>query len=391
MRTMDRGMLSLYVFYAVNFIAVGMTTFSAKYQGEIGLSDSRIGLISAVTALAALLFQPAWGILADRARLKRTVLAVSQTCAGLMCFLVPLTAGRFLPLLMVLTAYGIFNLPAMPVSSAISLEYTARVGRGFGPVRMMGTIGYQVSILATGFLLTDSLAGLYPAMGCVLLLSAGSALLLPRVEGHQHSRGQKTSVTVFFRDRRLLLLFAVAFLANIGHQFNLAFFSKHLGDLGISNSVTGIITTCSVLLEIPFLFFGDRIMKRFSLWTWLTIGLGVGAVRFLLLSVVTDPVWIVPAQALSISQLACFEFFPSVWLGRVTRSELQASAQSVYQIITFGIARIAASLLGGVIADAAGIPRVYALCGALMALTAGIFFLPMRRQAAKEKNGDAAA
>ncbi len=381
--TRDRKLFSLYLFYAVNFIATGMTTFSAKYQGEIGLTDGQIGLVSAVMAMTSLFFQPGWGMLADRVRFKRNILVFSQSAAGLMCFLVPLTAGRFLPLLAVLTAYGIFALPAMPVSNAISLEYTSETGYAFGPIRMMGTIGYQVAILATGFLLVNSLAGLYPAIGCILLISAASALLLPDVKGHQNMQ-EKIPMTVFFRDRKLLLLFAIAFLSNIGHQFNLAFFSKHLGDLGVNNTITGLINTCSVLLEIPFLFFGDRIMKRFSLWTWMTIGLIVGSVRFLLLSVLRDPFWIVLAQMLSITQLACFEFFPYVWLNRVTRAELQASAQSVYQIITFGFARIAASLLGGVIADAAGIPRMYAICGILMAVTFLVFFLPMRRQAGME-------
>lgn len=379
----DRKLFSLYLFYCVNFIATGMLTYSAKYQGEMGLTDGQIGLISAVMATTSLIFQPGWGMLADRVRFKRTVLVFSQAVAGLLCLLVPLTAGRFLPLLAVLTVYGIFSLPAMPVGNAISLEYTSKTGHAFGPIRMMGTIGYQISILGAGFLLANSLAGLYPAIGCVLLLSAGSALLLPDIQGHQNKK-QKVPITVFFRDRKLLLLFAVAFLSNIGHQFNLAFFSKHLGDLGISNTVTGLINTCSVLLEIPFLFFGDRIMKRRSIWTWMTIGLAVGSVRFLLLSVLRTPVWIVFAQMLSITQLACFEFFPYVWLSRVTRSELQASAQSIYQIITFGIARIAASLLGGVIADAAGIPRMYAVCGILMAVTFAVFFVPMRRQARME-------
>ena len=88
---------------------------------------------------------------------------------------------------------------------------------------------------------------------------------------------------------------------------------------------------------------------------------------------------------LSISHLACFEFLPFMYLGRVSRKELQASAQSLYQMISFGVARIVGALLGGFIADATGIPTVYALWGGLMLATAIVFYRPMRRLARAEE------
>ncbi|MBP3877911.1 MAG: hypothetical protein J6E44_08150 [Lachnospiraceae bacterium] len=57
----DRRLLTLYLFYTVNFIAMGITTFAPKFYGEIGLSDTRIGIISASMAAVALFAQPVWG------------------------------------------------------------------------------------------------------------------------------------------------------------------------------------------------------------------------------------------------------------------------------------------------------------------------------------------
>ena len=65
--------------------------------------------------------------------------------------------------------------------------------------------------------------------------------------------------------------------------------------------------------------------------------------------------------------------------------ELQASAQSMYQMITFGFARIVASLLGGAIADITGISTVYLLSGLLMAVAVPAFFFPMRKLAQSER------
>ena len=54
-------------------------------------------------------------------------------------------------------------------------------------------------------------------------------------------------------------------------------------------------------------------------------------------------------------------------------------------MISFGVARIFGALLGGFIADAAGIPVVFALCGGLLLTAAIAFHAPMRRQAASDR------
>jgi len=373
----DRWMISLYLFHAIYFISLGMTTFVSKFYGEIGLTDGQIGLISAMMAFVALFLQPIWGTSADRARYKRNVSAAALAVAGGLCFLVMPATSNFIWLILVLTLYNAFLLPVMPVGTAISIEYTSKHGHAYGPVRMLGTIGYQAGILATGFILTKSLRGLYPAIGAVLFLSAGFALMLPSVRGYQHQQ-QKTPLFQLFRDRKIRLLMAVVFVASIGHQFNMAFFTKHLGDLGLDNTVTGYISMLSVILEIPFLLFGDRLMKRMSVWKWMLIGLLIGGARFALLAAVRTPGMLILAQSLSISHLACFEFVPMVYLGKTVRAELQAGSQSMLQMFSFGIARIVGSLAGGMIADSTGIPFVYGICAVLMTGSAVLFYFPLR-------------
>ena len=376
----DRKLLSLYLFFTVFFMGQGLTTYASKFYGEIGLADSQIGLISAIPAFVALFVQPIWGMLSDRARYKRNVLAAALVIGGLCCFLVQPAAGSFLPLLLVLTLVNTFLLPVLPVGNAIAIEYTRECGRDYGPVRMMGTVGFQVSILVIGLIFATSLNGLYNAFGLVLLASALCALLLPPVKGYQHGK-ERISFTVFFKDRALLLMFALVFLAQMASQFYLAFFSKHLGDLGISNALTGLITMLAVSLEVPFLLFGDKLMKKLSIWKWMWIGLIVNGLRFVVLSIVRTPVLIVLSQIPSVFLLACFEFFPAIYLNKAVDKELRGTVQNTYTLIAFGASRIVGSLLGGFIADATSIPTVFAINGALLLLAAVVFFVPLRRRA----------
>ena len=57
----DNKLFTLYLFYGINFISMGMTTFAPKFYGDIGLTDGRIGLISSVTALVGLFISASLG------------------------------------------------------------------------------------------------------------------------------------------------------------------------------------------------------------------------------------------------------------------------------------------------------------------------------------------
>ena len=376
----DRKLMSLYLFYTTYFFAIGLTTYAGKFYGEIGLNDAQIGMISAVPAFVALFAQPVWGSISDRVHFKRNVLTVALLCAAAASLVVQSVVAWYMPLLLVLTLINTFTLPILPVGNAIAIEYTKDTGHDFGPVRMMGTVGYQIIILVAGFFFTRSLNGLYNYYAILLLLAALTTRLLPPVQGYQHGKA-KISFTAVFKNKNVLLLFCLVFLAQLTSQFYLAFFSKHLGDLGVSNSLTGIITTLSVALEIPFLMFGDRLMRKMSIWKWMWIGLLVNGVRFLILSIVKVPALIILCNISSVALLACFEFFPAIYLSKAVSKELRGSVQNTYTMIAFGASRIIGTMVGGVIAEATSIPTVFAVNGAMLLVVGVLMTVPLNRRA----------
>lgn len=383
----DKKLMSLYLFYTTYFFAIGLTTYSGKFYGEIGLSNSQISLISAIPAFIALFVQPIWGSFSDRAKYKRNVLVVALLCAAAFSFMVQPVVSWFWPLLVVLTLINTFTLPILPVGNAISIEYTKETGHDFGPVRMMGTVGYQFIILIAGFFFTTSLNGLYNIYGVLLIISALTAFLLPPVRGYQHGK-EKISFTVFFKDKSLLLLFCLVFLAQMCSQFYLAFFSKHLGDLGISNATTGVITTLCVSLELPFLFFGDKLMNKMSIWRWMWIGLILNAIRFIGLSVAKAPVMIIAFGVLSVGLMACFEFFPAIYLNKAVPKELRGTVQNTYTMIAFGVSRIVGALIGGQIAQVSSIATVFGINGTMLLIVAIVMAVPLHRRAKADTTMD---
>ncbi len=175
------GITLLSTFYTVYFIYLGFAALISKYFAEIGLNESQIGILTSVPALIAMCFMPMWGALSDRIKLKKLVLSFTVIMAGATLLFVDsatdftmvdaatgrlaANATKFIPLLIILIINHIFAQSCLSNATSISLEYTASVGATYGPVRMMGTVGYQIGALLTGIICVGSLRHLYTWQG----------------------------------------------------------------------------------------------------------------------------------------------------------------------------------------------------------------------------------
>ena len=369
-------LFSLYLYYGVYFLGLGLTTYAPKYYGAIGLSNTQIGLISAIPAFIAIFVQPLWGVASDRSKKKKNVIAAGVLAAAVCAFAAELLSSQYIPLLIALTLLSVFTLHAVPVGGAIALEYTAEHKKPFGPIRLTGTVGYQLGILLIGLLLPENLRGLYAVYGGLLLLAVISALLLPPVKGHQHGK-TRVPIRALLGDRRILWMLFLSFLVQVMAQFYLSFFSKYLGDIGMSNALTGALTIMSVILEIPFLLIGDKLYKKLSIFKWMWLGLFLTALRFIALSYARTAMTIMLSLLLCVFILACYEFFPAIYLSQTVSKELLGTAQNIYQTVSYGVARIVGAMLGGILAERIGIALVFRWGGFLLLAAAAFTFLPL--------------
>lgn len=368
---------ALYAFHLVYFVVFSSTTFLPKYFGELGMSDAQIGMLMSLPAIAGVLTQPFFGALTDRVRLKKYVVIGLLAALSVSAFILDSLTG-FLPIMLGLTLFYILHLPIAPAYTAISLEYTREIRRPYGPIRLMGTVGYQLGALLIGVILATSLQGLFRLIGVVLVASCALSCLMPPVRGHQHGTG-RVRIGTLLRDKHLVALLVMVLIGTITSQFYMSFFSKHLGDLGVDNTMTGILLFLSVLLEIPFLLFADKLSRRTSIWNWILIGFGLNALRWVGLALSKSIVPLLIFQLPGVSIMACFEFFPSLYINRRVSDALQGSAQMALMIVSFGIAKVIGSLLGGFVAGWVGIPAVFAFNGVALVIAIALFFRPTRR------------
>src|SRR3954447_14095593 len=124
-------------------------TFMPVYLKSIGLSQTSIATLLSFGPLIAILAQPLWGRIGDRAQSKNRVLQVLSLGSAVSILLLPVSHQYFY-LLLIVCMVTFFQTSINPLSDAITLEHLARTKWNFGPIRLAGTIGFAIMSVAFG-------------------------------------------------------------------------------------------------------------------------------------------------------------------------------------------------------------------------------------------------
>lgn len=394
----DRGVRILGIYYFIYFVYTSCSAFTSKYMAEVGITNAQVGLLTTLPALISMCFMPIGGAISDRSSKKKYLLIICSVIASGLFLLVDgftnwdeaakgaALTTRFAPYLTILTVTSVILQPAMPTMTSISMEYTASIGESNGPVRMMGTIGYQLGLLLIGFILSMSLRHLYTLSSAALLLSTAVALFLPNVVGHQHGK-EKVSPFAVFKDRRMVWLLFIIFVGSITSMFYVSFFGVYLEDMHVSNRFSSFILTFSVLLEIPLFFFSHKLVKLLTVWQWIFIAFIANGIRYFgfFMAMRLDLIWLIfVSQIPAVTVAGCFEYFPALYISRIIDPKLSSSAQTILNISNFGISKIIGSLLAGLLCEKIGTGNMF-LVNSLLLFVSGMAFLPVIRKLSREE------
>lgn len=380
-----KGILSAYavflVFNAAFFMMDTVNSYFSIYLNDLGFTKTMIGTVTTVSALTAMAMQPVFGAMLDRSASRTRVLQGLILLTAAMYPLLLLNSG-FAYILAVYTVYNVFRRLQPAVNTALSVEFAERNGRDYGPIRMMGAVGYTAMMALISFI-AGTEGGVVKTFWVYSLICLGNILLLfllPPMPGHNRRRdGQKASPLSLVRNRGVVLLIVyhvlIAAANGIGHTYFPIFVTD---DMGVGNSVYGIMVTVGSMLEIPFLFLADRIIRR------------LGAAKTVaLLGLMTALRWGNAYFAAGAGQL----FFTqgmnfvnilegvvvAVLISRIVTPEQKTVAQTLVATVQGVVGILVSSLLGGVLADRFGIRPLFMISAVLSAVTSPVFYFLLMR------------
>lgn len=363
------------LFNAAFFMMDTTGSYFQIYLNGIGFTKTMIGTITGTASLVALVFQPVFGVLTDSARSKSRVL---QGMVLLSASLYPLILlnKNFIYILCIYTLFAIVRNFQHPLNTTLSVEYSEQSRRPYGPIRMMGAVGYALMMSLVGVVSAqeNGVEKTFILYSGICLLNILLIFLLPPMKGHNRkSEGKKMSPAVLFKSKPILMLILFQILINVFSNLCRSYFGLYFtDDMGGSNALYGTMLSVAAAIEIPFLFMADRFLKKLGPKKLLFILGAVTALRWIVCFFARNTATLFAVYCGNfISILETITF--ALLLSRMVAPQLKTSVQTLSATIQNVASILISSYLGGMLADWIGIRPLFLVSGVMVALVTVVF------------------
>jgi MFS transporter, PPP family, 3-phenylpropionic acid transporter len=367
-----------FLFYFFFFAAAsGLFPFMALYYQSIGLSGAQMGLLAGSAPLITLIGAPLWTGIADASHRHKLVMSLAIGGTILSTLIIP-ALRDFALLFPLVLIYAFMGAPIPSLGDSATMSMLGEQREMYGRVRLGGTIGWGVMAYISGVLIDrNGLVWAYwiYAVGMALTLLISQRLVFDKVEKR---KSFWDGVGALLVNRRWIIFLGMAFICGVGMASINTYQFIYLSELGASKSLMGLSLTVSTLSELPVMFFGDRLLRRFQARGLLVLGMVVIAARALLYAAFNSPIAILALQ------LMHGLTFPAIWIAGVSYAHenapigLRATAQGLFGAMMMGIGAGVGGFLGGLLIGSIGGRGMYIVFGALILVSVVIFTLVER-------------
>ena len=348
------------------FAAMGMfAPYAPLWFQSLGMSTLAIGAISSLQSWTRVFTPYAWGWLGDHSG-RRVELIRIAAAGALLAALALLGVRSAVPVAVVTVLLFLANGGVVPLYEA-TLAHLLNTSGGidparYGRVRMWGSIGFIVAVVAGGGLLQwlgiEAFAVAVALLNALLLVAA---LRLPRQRDEWHGSTEAAPpVLQRLREPAVAWFFASIFFTVLAHTAMYAFFSLYLVQLGYGKAAVGALWAVGVAAEIVFFWQQGRWFRRLASERWLQWAAATTALRFAVVAgLAAWPVALVLAQlahALSFAahHAACIDLVHRHFPGR-----LRGRGQALYTILGYGLSGVVGGVAGGWLIDRLGFASVF--------------------------------
>ena len=319
------------------FGAVGVQLpFWPVWLADRGLSPTQIGLALALPYAGRTLFSPLTGWVADHlGQRQKPLLAVAAVTTLLWCGF-GLVDGFGSILVLSFVAAGLWSC-LMPLGDVLALAAAAEYAFDYARARLWGSICFIALSLGAGRLLHDLPAsGLLWLIVGMLALTTLAAARLPDLRPSPQEQGAESFKALLARPALRWFLLATA-LNQAAHTGLYGFATLHWQQAGLASTTIGFLWAEGVVAEIVLFLFAAPLMRQMRPETVLLIGLGGGVIRWTVLGLTTQVVWLVLFQLLHAATFGACHLGAMYFLQRNIPAGSTARAQGLYSAVAAGL------------------------------------------------------
>jgi PPP family 3-phenylpropionic acid transporter len=336
------------------------------YYTQIGLTSTQIGILSSVSPLIGMLAGPLWGWVSDRFSITRPLFIFAAATGIGLTYLLSTTVSFFW--ILVLTVLGSFF--TSPLSTLLDSTTLVLLGERrdlYGQQRLWGSAGYILTSYFFGqFLQVYGMhwifAGYIVIMGLYLVVSFGLPLQRPKAAVSSIDKG----IFQLLKQRSWALFTGSTIFMAIAMNSIIAFLGIYMVQLGGTPGLVGIVGALGALIEIPFMYAGSWLIRRFGSRTILMISYVGYILRLVVYAVMRVPSWALFGAATNGVSYSFMQTSSVAFVDEITPARWKGTAMGLFNA-TFSLGGMVNGVVNGALLGALG--------GGMYAINAGLLLV----------------
>ncbi|MGG4143412.1 MFS transporter [Paenibacillus algorifonticola] len=327
-----------------------------------GMSAGQVGMMMSLGTLLSIIVQPFWGYMVDRYRQTKLVLVCSIGMPALLAYFY--NVQLFALLVIVYTTSIIFSVTQSPIADSYAVT-AAREGRtSYGTIRSLGSLGTALGGYAGGLYLSYFyITQLW--LPFFIFSAAGVAMVLT-LSNKSDSYQATVSLTEGFKkllsNRNFLWFLVACFFVNQTLTAYNSFFVLSFQEAGGSFSMVGFALLLASMTNVPSMLLAAKIIARLGKERTLVIAAFAYALRWAVQWLFPYPPVMIGIQALHGLSFGLFYVAAVEYVANVSGKEMQATGQSVFNMVFVGLGGIIGNLLNGFLYNEGGAQLMYLAC-----------------------------
>lgn len=366
-------------FYFIYYFFVGaFVPYWGLYLQSEQFSAADIGILMSLFQLSRIFAPNFWGWLADHTG-KRAQWIRLTALLGLCGFIAVFWAHGFFWMFLVMAALSLFTSSTLPLAESLTLAHLATTNGHYSRIRMWGSLGFIVAAVVLGYLI--DMAGITSLLWFLLVVQVTLYMLSytlpePKVEPHEHDH---FSIWQVVRQPNVIALLVGCSMMVSAHGVLYNFYSIYLSEHGYSKGTIGLLWSVGVICEIGIFMLMPKIMARFSLKAILMTSLALAVIRFSLIGISVDSIWmIIFAQTLHAATFGSFHAASVDVVTQFFKGRHQAKGQAIYNSVAYGVGGAIGGIAGGYALQHLGGQQTFLLAAAFPLLGLAVIGLGLK-------------
>lgn len=340
-------------FYFIYFGILGIfLPFFNLYCKDIGFSGFQIGMITAIQPVVRLVFPVFWGYCSDRFGWRSGLIRWPHL-GVILSFIALLWFKSFTGVAVIIFFYTFFLIPILPLWEANVLERLESIRKEYGHVRLWGSLGFIFfSLFAGKFIDYYPIERILIVILLLIFLNFLVSLLTPlKSKNIPDFRSLDGS---WFKNPKIRIFLMSCALMQASHGTYYAFFSIFMNEQGLSNTFIALLWTIGVVFEILVMLWAGALIRRYGYERLFALTFFAAGLRWFLSSfIVGGPIFIF-IQGLHGLSFGLFHVCAVTWVSKLVPRGFQATGQSLYNSVTYGVGGILGFLMNAFLYDYVG-------------------------------------